>query len=167
MTRFVFSLRTVSIAFICLLFAGCAAQTTGGSGTTFSSVRVDASAFRSQGYPEWADIIERAGNQEAQRLFAGRIQKDSPRLTIRVTSVRLSSFAGNGDYDDDGSSNGDYDNIEGLAILTDSQGKIIRSQKQLSSLGSNRAGPWYAPDNEQKRLEALAQNYVQWFERRL
>jgi len=166
MLRFMISLRFLLSGLICLLMAGCTAQTTGGKGGSFSAVRVETSALRKQGYHEWADIIERAGNQEAKRLFASRIRKDAPQLTIRVTSVRLSSFAGD-DYDMRGSSGGDYDNMEGMAVLADARGKVIRSQKQLSSLSSNRAGPWYAPDNEKKRLEALARNYVQWFERRL
>ncbi len=153
-----------------LFLAGCQAVTTGGQGSTFSSVKIDTSAIRSMGYRDWANALSSAGTDEASRLFASRQNRNAPRLVIRITNVSLSMYTGRSGspgrgWGDSGDSDSDY--IDAQAVVVDRNGKVIKTLSQMSVLPSGRAGAWYASDNELKRVQALARNSVQWFERRL
>ena len=161
--------RRALCSLIAFSLAGCSAVTTGGQGGTFSSVKVDTSAINAAGYSQWAAVLVQAGTQEANRLFSSRLQRNAPRLVIRITKVSLNMYAGREGYGRRGGFSGGSSNdyVEGEALVYDQRGRQINRVPLLSTLPSGRAGPWYASDNEARRLDALARNAVQWFERKL
>ncbi|MDR1827084.1 MAG: hypothetical protein LBR29_02000 [Methylobacteriaceae bacterium] len=148
-----------------LPLAGCTTTGADSAPPGYSSVKVDASSYRNQGYKHWADLVEQAGNAEAKRLFP--LRKGGPRLVIRVDSVFLTAFAGRGEYDEFSSGGSDNDSIEATAVVVDGNGRTICNARQLSSLDAGSGGAWYLPDNEPRRVQALARNSVQWFSRRI
>ena len=76
-------------------------------------------------------------------------------LTARVHSVRLSSYTGA----DRGGIPSDY--LEGEVIVGSSAFPMLVTQ------ASSSGGAWYLPDNEQRRLIAIADSFASWIKRRV
>ena len=124
-------------------------------GQTFSRIVVDTKPLQVRGWSGEASVIGPRLQASLQRELAGRIGRGGPVLTARVHSVRLSSYTGA----DRGGIPSDY--LEGEVIVGSSAFPMLVTQ------ASSSGGAWYLPDNEQRRLIAIADSFASWIKRRV
>jgi hypothetical protein len=99
---------------------------------------------------------------ELRRVFAGRIVGRGPRLVVRVTQLHITGFPGRAS----GRGGGASDAMEGDALIVGPRGEVLATYPLFTTLvaaGSTRD----APDNEPRRVAAIARNYAQWLVRRI
>jgi hypothetical protein len=122
---------------------------------TFSSVAVDASVLRTTGQGPAADLVEAVMTDELRRVFAGRIGGRGPRLVVQVTQLYLTGFPRSAS-----------DSMDGAALIVGPRGEVQAAYPLFTTLiaaGSSRD----APENEPRRVAAIARNYAQWLVRKI
>ena len=124
-------------------------------GQTFSRIVVDTRPLEARGARGQAAIIRPRLQASLQRELAGRVGRRGPLLTVRVHTVSLSSFIGN----DRGGVPSDY--LEGEVIAGREGFPMLVTQS------SDSGGTWYLPDNEARRLHAIADSFASWVRRRV
>jgi hypothetical protein len=124
-------------------------------GQTFSRIVVDTRPLQARGGSAAASIIGSRLQASLQRELAGRIGRGGPALVARVHSVQLSMYVGR----DRGGPPSDY--LEG-EVITGGQGFPM-----LVTQASDVGGAWYLPDNEVRRLIAIADSFASWIKRRV
>jgi hypothetical protein len=136
-------------------------------GASFSRVSVDVDPLRRLGLGTYAAFVGASLTQELRRAFAGRLGvRGAPDLVVRISSVQLSSFAGDGGGGRWFSGGGSSDYMDGEALIVRGR-EVLKRHPQLSALPSSYAGPWYQPDGERKRTAALCEHYASWLARAL
>jgi len=161
-----FLLGSMSAAFLASMGPGLAQLAPAAPSLRFSTVAVDVSQLRQKGFGPGADLVQGAMLSALRNGFAPRIGGRGPRLVVVVTSVALNAFAGESNFRSFGSfSSNDY--MEGEALVVGPRGEILARYPQLLALPANSGGAWYRPDNEQRRLVALAQTYAAWLQRKV
>lgn len=136
-----------------------------------SPVVVDVSRLRALGLGPTADLV--------QSTIASELRGHAPagtRLVIRVNALSMGFYAG-GDSGGGGGGGGGTggsggggvgtDSMEGVGLIVGPGGEIRASYPIVLSLPTDSAGAYYLPDNEQRRVVVLSQNFVRWIERRL
>lgn len=124
-------------------------------GQTFSRIVVDTKSLQARGGGAAASIIGPRLQASLQRELAGRVGRGGPVLTARVYSVQLSSYTGR----DRGGTPSDY--LEGEVIVGGQAFPMLVTQ------ASDTGGAWYSPDNEPRRLIAIADSFASWIKRRV
>jgi hypothetical protein len=132
------------------LGGGVAAQ-----GQTFSRIVVDTKPLQARGGGAAASVIGPRLQASLQRELAGRIGRGGPTLVARVYSVQLSFYSGA----TRGGVPSDY--LEGEVIVG---GKAF---PMLVTQAASAGGAWYLPDNEPRRLIAIADSFASWIKRRV
>jgi len=122
---------------------------------TFSRIVVDTKPLQARGGGAAASVIGPRLQASLQRELAGRIGRGGPTLVARVHSVRLAFYSGV----DRGGTPSDY--LEGEVIA--GSGAFPMLVTQAASTG----GAWYLPDNETRRLIAIADSFASWIKRRV
>jgi hypothetical protein len=130
---------------------GAAAQ-----GQTFSRIVVDTKPLQARGAAAAASVVGPRLQASLQRELAGRIGRGGPVLTARVHSVQLSSYTG---VERGGGVPSDY--LEGEVIAGGQAFPMLVTQ------ASSSGGAWYNPDNEVRRLIAIADSFASWIKRRV
>lgn len=122
------------------------------------SIVVDTKPLEARGASGAAAVLRPQLQASLQRQFAGRIGGNGPALVVRVQTLMLGAFAGpsGGTL---GMSSSDY--MEG--DVTFGAEKFPLMVTQDSSAG----GAWYLPDNRERRLRALADQFAGWVARRV
>ena len=149
-----------------LPLAACVAETAPPSRrmARFREVRVDTSPFAAKGVSNYAAKVAGRLRIAVAEAFAGRLvpgDGGAPVLVIEVSEVRLASGVG-------GSSHGMFDRSEsddimvGALVPTSAKGTVIERRRHFASNDAAAAGDWRAPDNEERRLEALCRLYAAW-----
>ena len=138
-----------------LLLPNWLAAAASAQGQTFSRIVVDTKPYEARGGGAHAAILRSRLQSSLQREFAGRIGRGGPVLVARVHSVQLSFYAGVGR----GGVPTDY--LEGEVIA----GR--QSFPMLVTQASDSGGAWYLPDNEVRRLIAIADSFASWIRRRV
>jgi hypothetical protein len=141
-----------SLASVC--GSGALAQT----GKRFGSIVVDTRPLEARGASGAAAIIRPQLQASLQREFAGRIGPGGPPLVVRIQTVLLSPYAGGGGGSREASSS---DFLEGDVSAGGERFPLFVSQD------SSAGGAWYLPDNEARRLRALADQFAGWVRRRV
>jgi len=124
-------------------------------GQTFSRIVVDTRPLEARGAGGQAAIIRPRLQASLRRELAGRIGRRGPVLIARVHTISLSSFIGN----DRGGVPSDY--LEGEVIVGREGFPMLVTQS------SDSGGTWYLPDNEARRLQAIADSFASWIRRRV
>jgi hypothetical protein len=124
-------------------------------GQTFSRIVVDTKPLEALDAHRAAAIIRPRLQAALQREFAGRIGRGGPVLVARVRSVQLASYTGA----TRGGTPSDYLNGEVVA-----GGEAF---PMLVTQSSDVGGAWYLPDNEIRRLNAIAESFASWIRRRV
>jgi hypothetical protein len=128
------------------------------SGQRIRSIVVDTKPLEARGASGAAAVLRPQLQASLQRQFAGRLGGAGPVLVVRVQTLMLGAFAGpsGGTL---GMSSSDY--MEG--DVTFGAEKFPLMVTQDSSAG----GAWYLPDNQQRRLRALTDQFAGWVARRV
>ena len=124
-------------------------------GQTFSRIVVDTKPLEARGGAGAAAVIRPRLQAALQREFAGRIGRGGPALVARVHSVQISSYTG----PTRGGVPSDY--LEGEVVAGRELFPMLVTQS--SDIG----GAWYLPDNEIRRLQAIAESFASWIRRRV
>lgn len=124
-------------------------------GQSFSRIVIDTKPLEARGGGGQAALIRPRLQASLQREMAGRIGRGGPVLVARVHSIQLSGFAGN----DRGGVPSDY--LEGEVIVGRQGFPMLVTQS------ADVAGPYYASDNEVRRLYAIADSFASWIRRRV
>jgi len=124
-------------------------------GATFSRIVVDTKPLEARGGHGAAAVIRPRLQAALQREFAGRLGRGGPTLIARVHSVQMSSYTGA----TRGGVPSDY--LEGEVIAGREAFPMLVTQS--SDIG----GAWYLPDNEIRRLNAIAESFANWIRRRV
>jgi hypothetical protein len=139
------------------------AQVAPAAATRFSSVTVDVERLHALGLGAYAEFVRAALLAETRRALADRLGGPGPRLVVRITSIYLSSYSGNGGGRTGWGGGGSTDYLDGEALVVGPRGEILARYPQLSALPANYAGAsWYDPLLDRKRTAALAQHYASW-----
>jgi hypothetical protein len=162
--------RRALLAAAALLLVGKAAvvpalaQTAG----PYGRIIVDVAPLEAKGMGSFARVVQAAVEAAAAKSFAGAVTPGAgglPTLIIQVSGVSLSAYVGGGGFRlNDGGAPNDY--MEGR-LITRMGGKTLTTLPMLSALPSTSGGAWYAPDNDQRRLLALAEHFTWWSRRKL
>jgi hypothetical protein len=129
--------------------------TASAQGQTFSRIVVDTKPMEARGAGATAAVLRPRLQAALQREFAGRIGRGGPVLVARVHSVQLSMYSGVGR----GGVPTDY--LEGEVIAGGQAFPMLVTQS------SDVGGAWYLPDNERRRLDAIADSFASWIRRRV
>jgi hypothetical protein len=124
-------------------------------GQTFSRIVVDTKPMEARGGGAAAAVLRPRLQAALQREFSGRIARGGPVLVARVHSVQLSIFSGV----ERGGTPTDY--LEGEVIAGGQAFPMLVTQS------SDAGGAWYLPDNEARRLTAIADSFASWIRRRV
>jgi hypothetical protein len=124
-------------------------------GQTFSRVVVDTRPLQARGGGAAASVIGPRLQASLQRELAGRIGRGGPVLTARVHSIQLSTYTGV----ERGGVPSDY--LEGEVIAGGQAFPMLVTQ------ASSTGGAWYSPENEVRRLIAIADSFASWIKRRV
>ncbi|MEX2129726.1 MAG: hypothetical protein WD871_16015 [Xanthobacteraceae bacterium] len=128
------------------------------SGQRFSAIVVDTKPLEARGASGAAAIIRPQLQASLQREMAGRIGRGGPTLVVRIETVFLAASAIEGG----GRRSASYsDYLEGEVIAGQQRFPLFATQS------SSMAGAWYAPDNEARRLRALAVQFAGWVSRKV
>lgn len=133
----------------------------------YRRIIVDVAPLQAKGLGGYALVVKAAVERAAATAFAGAVApgRGLPELVIEVTGVSLSAYVGSGNPRlDSGGVSSDY--MEGR-LITQAGGRTIASLPMLSALPASSGGAWYAPDNERRRLQALADHFAWWSRRKL
>lgn len=135
----------------------------------YGSVSVDVGPLRARGLGPYAELVRRALQAELAAAFADRLGGAGPRLVVRVDAISLRAYVGGetqrfgGGWS--GGTSSDY--LEGEALVVGPRGEVLLRHPQLSALPANSGGAWYLPDNEDRRLAAIARHFAGWLRRDL
>ena len=124
-------------------------------GQSVGRIVVDTKPLEARGAAGQAAIIRPRLQASLQREFAGRVGRGGAVLIARVHTIQLAGFAGN----DRGGVPSDY--LEGEVIVGG------QSFPMLVTQSADVAGPYYASDNEARRLYAIADSFASWIRRRV
>jgi hypothetical protein len=134
----------------------------------FGRIIVDVTPLEAKGMGGYARVVKAAVETAAATSFAGAVApggRGLPTLIIQVSGLSLSAYAGSsGVWPNSGGVSSDY--MEGR-LITQVGGKTVATIPMLSALPASSGGAWYAPDNDQRRLLALAQHFTWWSRRKL
>lgn len=127
-------------------------------GGPIRAIVVDSRPLEARGASGAAAILRAQLQESLKREFAGRIGKGGPTLVVRLQTVYLGAYAGGGGgLRPTGSS--DY--LEGDVTLGDRHFPLLVTQD------SSAGGAWYLPDNDVRRLRALANQFAGWVRRKV
>lgn len=149
--------RAIAAALAALITAGASAAPARGA-----DVIVDATPLRERGAGILGEALAAQVATEARVALGGRLPAGT-RLVIRLDAVQMSGFpgdSGGGPNSRGGGGSSDY--VSGELLLTDGRGNVLARHPQLLALPSSSGGAWYAPENEQRRVAALARAYAAW-----
>jgi hypothetical protein len=127
-----------------------------------ADVIVDATPLRERGAGILGEVLAAQVAADARVALGGRLPAGT-RLVIRLDSVQMSGFpgdSGGGPNSRGGGGSSDY--VSGELLITDGRGEVLARHPQLLALPSSSGGAWYAPENEQRRVAALARAYAAW-----
>jgi hypothetical protein len=162
--------RAVLSAFAVAVGAGAAGSLPAAAATgRFRRINVDVSPLRARGLGPYAAFVQTELSRALDAAFVGRIgERAAPDLTVRITGVTLSMWAGNdgGDGRWGFSGGGSTDYMEGEALVMEGRRLLLR-HPQLSALPSSSGGAWYREDVDARRTVALCQHYASWLARTL
>jgi hypothetical protein len=164
--RFLGDLGLLGLA--ALPLAGCVTAEPAPAIARFRAVEVDAGPFAAKGVPNYAARVAAATRAAVPATFAGRIDptaKGAPVLTLEIASVKLAAWTGSGrgsSFDRFGGSSDATDWIDGALVVRSASGAVIDRRPHIASLPSSSSGFWYDPENEEKRMRALAAAYAWW-----
>lgn len=150
---------TATIAAAPLSLTAGAGRAFAQGGQRFSRIVVDMQPLIARGGSGAAAIIRPQLQASLQREFSGRIGRGGPALTVRVHTVLLSGSVVPGGRRGGGTSS-DY--LEAEVIAGTQRFPLLVTQDALSA-----GGAWYLPDNEPRRLRALADSLAAWVARRV
>jgi hypothetical protein len=140
--------------------------------SSFARISVDVSELQRRGLGPYADFVRSNLARAMAQHFAGRTGGGGPGLTVSVSDVTLSGFAGGrsadggGWRDGGGSGGGATDYMEGTAVISNGR-SVLRRYPQLVALPSNYAGADYLQGIELRRTAALCDAYASWLARAL
>lgn len=157
MKRRVFLLRFALFA-VGLSMAPWLGEAASAQEQTFSRIVVDMKPLEARGGGAAAAILRRQLQASLQRELAGRIGRGGPTLVVRIETVHLAAFAGEGGWRS-GYSPSDW--LEGEVIAGHLRFPMFVTQH------SGFAGAWYLPDNEARRLRTLADQFAGWVGRKV
>lgn len=129
------------------------------------SVRLDASVLAERGLPGYAARLTAVGQPMLAAAFADILapnDRTAPDLVVTVTGVTLPSMP-----DDDPMSpgHGSEDRMTGELLVT--VFGSLRRRRMVASAAARMAGPWTAPDFDDRRLANLLRIYVAWARREI
>jgi hypothetical protein len=134
----------------------------------YGRIIVDVAPLEAKGMGGYARVVQAAVEAAAARSFAGAVMPGArglPTLIIQVSGLSLSAYVGGGGLRlNDGGAPNDY--MQGR-LITQMGGKTLATLPMLSALPATSGGAWYAPDNDQRRLLALAEHFTWWSARKL
>jgi len=132
----------------------------------FSDVRVDARPLLAKGGGLPAEALAADLTAALRKNLADRIGGRGPSLVVVLTGLSLRDYVGNnGGRFGLGGTQSDY--LEGDALLVGRRGEVLGRHHQLTATPSSYGGAWYDPDNERRRVAAIADIYAQWLARNL
>jgi outer membrane murein-binding lipoprotein Lpp len=166
--RSVLSLGAAALAGLGL--AGCqTAAPARGTGGSIGSIAIDVTPLNAQGWGSNAALVKATMESELARIFAGRVQRGSPRLVVRVDSILTASYVGNsgsgGGGRFGGDSNAANDYLTSEARLIGPRGEVLATFPVLSAVPASSSGAWYLPGIDTRRLETLARHNASWIGR--
>ena len=149
--------RAIAVALAVLITAGTSAVPARGA-----DVIVDATPLHERGAGILGDVLAVQIAAEARAALGGRLPAGT-RLVIRLDSVQMSGFVGDsGGGPNSRGGGGSSDYVSGELLITSERGEVLARHPQLLALPSSSGGAWYAPENEQRRVAALARAFAGW-----
>ena len=132
----------------------------------FREVRVDTRPFAAKGVSRYAAKVGERLKRAVAEAFSDRLvpgDRAAPVLVVEVSTVRLAAWAGGSRRGFGfGSGSLDADEMEGALVVQSRQGAVVERRRHYASSEPSNSGPWYLPDNEDRRLEALCRLYAAW-----
>jgi hypothetical protein len=128
-------------------------------GQSFSRIVVDTRPLEARGAGAAAAILRQELQAALNREFAGRLGRGGPVLIVRLQTVSLGPFAGPGGSGERGFSSSDY--LEGDVSAGSARFPMFVTQD------SSAGGAWFLPDNDARRLRALADQFAGWVRRKV
>ncbi len=138
--------------------------------TRVRMVRVDVAPLVAKGMPGYAARVAALAEPALTRAFAGRLDRDddsAPVVTVTIEEIHMAPTAGFGGGGEDGADGGSemLDTVRGRLAVT-ATGRLPALARPLrADRSATDSGPWYAPDNEDRRLAALITDFAQWARR--
>jgi hypothetical protein len=108
-----------------------------------------------------ASVIRPQLQASLKRELAGRVGRGGATLTVRIETVFLASYAGDGGDGRRGGGSTGSDWLDGVVIAGEQRLPMFVTQHP--SVG----GAWYLPQSEVNRLRALAVQYAGWVARKV
>lgn len=130
----------------------------------FRDVRIDTRPFAAKGVSRYAAKVGERLKRAVAEAFAGRLvpgDRAAPVLVIEVSTVRLAAWAGGGSPGF-GNDSLDTDEMDGALVVLSAKGSLVERRRHYASSEPSNGGPWYLPDNEDRRLDALCRLYAAW-----
>ncbi len=124
----------------------------------FGRIVVDTGPLVARGGGAAAAVLKRQLEASLRREFAGLIGRGGPPLIVRLQTVYLAPYAGDG---------GGW---RGFSPSDWLEGEVLAGQVRFPMFvtqNSSHAGAWYLSDNEVRRLRALAVQYAGWVRRKV
>ncbi len=138
----------------------------------FREIRADMSGIAQRGLPAYAERMKPAATRAALAAFGSRLapqDKQAAVFVMRVDSIELASYAGNGRplHDLGSGGGGEQDVISGAGLILAPGGRILAEEPLFTSQDPSNGGAWYLPDNEDRRAAALCDLLAQWLKRQM
>ena len=142
-----------------LMFAGVFSDAR--AAQSFRGIVVDTRPLEARGGGMAASVIRQQLQASLKRELAGRVGRSGPTLTVRIETVFLASYAGDGGGGRRASGSTGSDWLDGVVIAGEQRFPMFVTQHP--SVG----GAWYLPQSEVNRLRALADQYAGWVARKV
>lgn len=129
------------------------------------SVRLDASPLAERGLPGYAARLTAVGQPILAAAFADILAPNDPTapdVVVTVTGVTLPSTP---DDDPQSPMHGNEDRMTGELLVTIFGSP--RRRRMVASASARMAGPWTAPDFDDRRLANLLRIYAAWARREI
>lgn len=139
------------------------------AGLRFRTIAVDTARVAALGNGTGADLVAQALGRNLRTVFADLMApRDAGGATLvaRVSSLYLSSYAGNRDYGGRHGTGAANDDLEGVGIVT-SGGRVLAEVPILSVLNPGYSGAWYLPDIDRRRIESISHHFAWWLRREM
>ena len=136
--------------------------------TIFRAITVDVAPLLALGSRQSAELVRRELQRALAYEFAGRVtgRAGAPTLVVRITSVSLAGWAGSGGARGRGSFDTDY--MEGEALIVTAAGRAAAARvPMLAALPASRAGAWYLPDIDERRIASISGHFAGWLARKV
>lgn len=147
-----------------LPLAGCAAQLglePALPRRTYRDLRIDVAPMVRKGVPNWAARVAAAVRPAARRAFADMIDPNdrrAPVLVLEIDAVNFPIYVAGWDRFPLGSFGADdaTDWLDGWVVAGTTRRRVAVTSPAA------RAGAWYLPDIDQRRLDRLAETFAWW-----